>query len=71
MKKINKLKKIIFATLTSLFTITSCEIGLGSALDLTPPKIEIVSPKEIGFVQQDLLIRGIATDNQQVSKFVW
>lgn len=67
MKKNNILTNSII--LIFLFVITSCkEIGLGPALDQNPPTIEIITPKDMAFVQKDLLIEGIASDDTKISK---
>lgn len=67
MKKNNILTNFII--LIFLFVITSCkEIGLGPALDQNPPTIEIITPKDMAFVQKDLLIEGIASDDTKISK---
>lgn len=49
----NKIKRNYFLlVILSLFFVTSCEIGLGKAVDTEPPKLEIQTP------QPDAVIRG-------------
>ncbi len=61
--------KKYYITLIAFFLVTSCKhIGLGPAIDQDPPKIEITTPKDMAYVQKDLLISGIASDDEKITK---
>lgn len=47
---------------------SSCDIGLGAAIDLTAPEIKITSHRDNDSVGSVFAIRGTATDNEAVSK---
>ncbi|WP_407398742.1 hypothetical protein [Treponema sp.] len=46
----------------------SCDIGLGPAVDLAAPEIEVTSHKDNDAVGSVFAIRGTATDNEKVTK---
>ncbi len=65
MKKINKIIKIIFSIFT-LAILSSCQIGLGEAIDLQAPEIFLTSHKDNDYVGQTFRLAGYATDNEKV-----
>ncbi len=65
MKKINKIIKTIFSIFT-LAILSSCQIGLGEAIDLQAPEIFLTSHKDNDYVGQTFRLAGYATDNEKV-----
>lgn len=65
MKKINKIIKSIFSIFT-LVILSSCQIGLGEAIDLQAPEIFLTSHKDNDYVGQTFRLAGYATDNEKV-----
>lgn len=65
MKKINKIIKTIFSIFT-LAIFSSCQIGLGEAIDLQAPEIFLTSHKDNDYVGQTFRLAGYATDNEKV-----
>lgn len=65
MKKIYKIIKIIFSIFT-LVILSSCQIGLGEAIDLQAPEIFLTSHKDNDYVGQTFRLAGYATDNEKV-----
>ena len=65
MKKINKIIKSIFSIFT-LAILSSCQIGLGEAIDLQAPEIFLTSHKDNDYVGQTFRLAGYATDNEKV-----
>ncbi|MDY5917877.1 MAG: hypothetical protein SPJ55_05680 [Treponema sp.] len=65
MKKINKIIKSIFSIFT-LVIFSSCQIGLGEAIDLQAPEIFLTSHKDNDYVGQTFRLAGYATDNEKV-----
>ena len=65
MKKINKIIKTIFSIFT-LAILSSCQIGLGEAIDLQAPEIVLTSHKDNDYVGQTFRLAGYATDNEKV-----
>lgn len=65
MKKINKIIKTIFSIFT-LVIFSSCQIGLGEAIDLQAPEIFLTSHKDNDYVGQTFRLAGYATDNEKV-----
>lgn len=62
MKKIN-----LFAIALTSLIMTSCSIGLGEALDLRGPTIQILTPTERECVSENFEITGTAYDDTQVA----
>lgn len=65
------IKKIISfcAVSSAVFAILlSCEIGLGPAVDVTAPEVTLTSHKDNDCVGSSFVLRGIATDNDAVTK---
>lgn len=65
MKKLNKIIKSIFSIFT-LAILSSCQIGLGEAIDLQAPEIFLTSHKDNDYVGQTFRLAGYATDNEKV-----
>ena len=65
MKKLNKIIKSIFSIFT-LAIFSSCQIGLGEAIDLQAPEIFLTSHKDNDYVGQTFRLAGYATDNEKV-----
>ena len=65
MKKINKFLSI-FALAAVLFT--SCEVGLGPAVDMEPPVVTLTSHKDNDSVASTFRLVGTASDNEGVTK---
>ena len=74
MKKSNIIKNIItfknffLVTLCLCVTFLSCEIGLGPAVDITAPEVWLTSHNDNDSVGQTFVLRGVATDNEGVTK---
>lgn len=66
MKKINKIIKTILVFLFTLVILSSCQIGLGEAIDLQAPEIFLTSHKDNDYVGQTFRLAGYATDNEKV-----
>ena len=64
MKKISKFLFIILFVISAF----SCNVGLGEAVDLTAPTVEITKPEIAEAVPQTIKIEGIASDNNAVTK---
>lgn len=84
MNKMNVLKTIKSIFTVALFAamISSCEIGLGEAVDIEAPVLNVTSPVPTGSVSKEFTIRGTASDNYGIKdltvqieetkqKFVW
>lgn len=65
MKKLNKIIKSIFSIFT-LAILSSCQIGLGDAIDLQAPEVVLTSHKDSDYVGQIFRLAGYATDNEKV-----
>lgn len=65
MKKLNKIIKSIFSIFT-LAILSSCQIGLGDAIDLQAPEVVLTSHKDNDYVGQTFRLAGYATDNEKV-----
>jgi hypothetical protein len=70
MKKVfNYISIFLILCFITLFN-TACEIGLGTAVDLTPPVLKITKPEVAQNVPQLITIEGYATDNIDVARVV-
>lgn len=65
MKKLLNLAEVLFV---GLLFLTSCEIGLGSAVDTQPPTITITSPSDSYIVRENFSISGGIADDMGVSR---
>lgn len=54
--KISKIFVISFLFIAALFTTTSCEVGLGEAVDLQAPELEITTPEPTSSVAKEFTI---------------
>ncbi len=75
MNIINNIKKLyktsalaVIAVLFGLGT-TSCEIGLGAAVDMEAPKVAITSHQDNESVPQSFSLQGTVSDNEAVASF--
>ena len=72
--KLTTIKRYFEKTIVAIFSSAalalfgSCDIGLGPAVDLTAPEIEITSHKDNDSVGSVFAIRGTATDNEEITK---
>lgn len=59
----------LFSVLVAAFLIfSSCQIGLGSAIDLEAPEVFLTSHKDSDYVGQNFRLAGTASDNEKVKK---
>ena len=70
MKKLNIAKIIKYSVLSvfSFAVFSACEIGLGEAVDLEAPVVELTSHKDNDSVAQTFRLSGTAHDNEGVTK---
>ena len=70
MKKYNIVKIIKYSVLSifSFAVFSACEIGLGEAVDLEAPVVELTSHKDNDSVAQTFRLSGKAHDNEEVTK---
>lgn len=64
MKKCYNVFSLFFVLL--FFTLFSCQIGLGDAIDLQAPEVVLTSHKDNDYVGQTFRLAGYATDNEKV-----
>lgn len=64
MKKCYNVFSLFFVLL--FFTLFSCQIGLGEAIDLQAPEVVLTSHKDNDYVGQTFRLAGYATDNEKV-----
>lgn len=68
MKKQNKSFKLFSVLVAAFLIFSSCQIGLGNAIDLEAPVIELISHGDSDYVGQNFRLAGIATDNDKIKK---
>lgn len=68
MKKQNKSFKLFSVLVAAFLIFSSCQIGLGSAIDLQAPIIELTSHGDSDYVGQNFRLAGLATDNDKIKK---
>jgi hypothetical protein len=70
MKGIKIMKNLVKTMIVSgiLAVLASCSVGLGNAVDMQPPTVNVISPERSGYILQDFLIKGTARDNIGVSE---
>lgn len=61
----NKLYKVFFVLI--LFSLFSCEIGLGSAVDTEPPTLNIVSPVSDAVIRDAFRLSGTWSDDGSIA----
>ena len=54
---------ILFATVLSVISFASCEVGLGSAVDTQPPSIEIKNPPVDAVIRDNFALAGTYSDD--------
>ena len=64
MKKV--INKVLSIFLFCGIVFTSCELGLGKAVDMEAPEITIISPESYASTPKDILIKGYASDNESI-----
>lgn len=62
-----KLLKTLF-TVFAVLSISSCKIGLGAAVDLTPPVLKVSSHSNDDTVAEKFTLAGTASDNEAVTE---
>lgn len=67
--KNNIMKKTIkaFTFLAALLAFTSCEVGLGKAVDMKAPTVKVSNPENTGFILRTFTINGVAEDDTGVT----
>ena len=72
MKTFNKVKSLPWIIISTVFIILtlSCEIGLGSAVDTEPPRLEISTPKPDAVIRGDFKIGGNWSDDGTIESVV-
>ena len=68
MKKQNKSFKLFSVLVAAFFIFSSCQIGLGNAIDLEAPEVFLTSHKDSDYVGQNFRLAGTASDNEKVKK---
>ena len=70
MKGIKLMKNLVKTMIASgiLAVLASCSVGLGNAVDMQPPTVNVISPERSGYILQDFLIKGTAKDNIAVDQ---
>lgn len=66
MKKQNKVFKLFSVLVVAFLVFSSCQIGLGPAIDLEAPIVELTSHKDNDYVGQTFNLEGTVTDNEKV-----
>ena len=67
--KNNIMKKTIkaFTFLAALLAFTSCEVGLGKAVDMKAPTVKVSNPENTGFILRTFTVQGVAEDDTGVT----
>ena len=68
MKKQNKSFKLFSVLVVAFLIFSSCQIGLGNAIDLEAPEVFLTSHKDSDYVGQNFRLAGTASDNEKVKK---
>lgn len=66
MKKQNKVFKLFSVLVATFLIFSSCQIGLGPAIDLEAPIVELTSHKDNDYVGQTFNLAGTVSDNEKV-----
>ncbi len=64
----NTLFKVLFSLSLIIFSFSSCDVGLGSAVDTEPPELVINSPEPASIIRGSFAIKGSWTDDREVEK---
>ncbi|MBP5519720.1 MAG: hypothetical protein J6X84_03970 [Treponema sp.] len=59
--------KFIFLSIFIVFSVISCEIGLGSSVDTDPPALEIISPAVDSVIRDSFAISGTYKDDGTIA----
>ena len=68
MKKQNTSFKLFSVLVVAFLIFSSCQIGLGNAIDLEAPEVFLTSHKDSDYVGQNFRLAGTASDNEKVKK---
>ncbi|MCR5400868.1 MAG: hypothetical protein K6E78_04655, partial [Treponema sp.] len=68
MKKI--FGSLLIVLILSIISLTSCEVGLGSSVDVESPKITITYPPASAVVRDSFVLAGTCSDDKSVSKII-
>ncbi|MBQ8776277.1 MAG: hypothetical protein IJZ71_02210 [Treponema sp.] len=68
MKRNNTSFKLFSVLVAAFLIFSSCQIGLGSAIDLEAPEVFLTSHKDSDYVGQNFRLAGTASDNEKVKK---
>lgn len=68
MKKQNKSFKLFSVLVAAFLFFSSCQIGLGNAIDLEAPEVFLTSHKDSDYVGQNFRLAGTASDNEKIKK---
>ena len=68
MKKQNKSFKLFSVLVVAFLIFSSCQIGLGNAIDLEAPEVFLTSHKDSDYVGQNFRLAGTASDNEKIKK---
>lgn len=61
------LQVVGFILIACMVSFSSCEIGLGSAVDIQPPLVSISYPTVDSVIREDFLMAGTASDETSVA----
>lgn len=65
---LKKLPYLLYALI--IFSLMSCETGLGEALDLEAPEIKITTPATLSLVHTRVTLAGTCRDNHRVTEVI-
>lgn len=68
MKRNNTSFKLFSVLVAAFLIFSSCQIGLGNAIDLEAPEVFLTSHKDSDYVGQNFRLAGTASDNEKVKK---
>lgn len=66
MKKIDIIKAALCGIIITLFM--GCEVGLGPAIDLKPPRMELTNPGDNDTKPSTFTLKGHVTDNEKITR---
>ena len=67
-KIIRKIIKLINLSIVGLALFISCEVGLGEAVDMMAPVLNVKSPDNTGYILRTFEITGSAEDNIEIDR---
>lgn len=62
------MKKVLILLLGILLLFFSCDVGLGSAIDLEAPELSVSTPLSLSKVKRQVTIKGTCSDNFKVTQ---